>query len=40
MALSTMTSRERMLAALTRQGPDHVPFSPYIGQGPWWEKHR
>lgn len=33
-----MSSRERMLAALTRQGPDHIPFSPYIGQGPWWKE--
>ena len=38
MALSTMSSRERMLAAITRQGPDHIPFSPYIGQGPWWDE--
>jgi len=38
MALSTMTSRERMLAAITRQNPDHIPFSPYIGQGPWWDE--
>ncbi len=31
-----MSSRERMLATLKRQPHDHVPFSPYIGQGPWW----
>lgn len=30
-----MSSRERMLAALRRQETDHVPCSPYIGQGPW-----
>jgi len=35
---STMSSRERMMAAMTLNGPDHVPFSPYIGQGPWYEK--
>ena len=34
----SMSSRERMLAAITRQGPDHIPFSPYIGQGPWWNE--
>jgi len=33
---STMSSRQRMLAAIKRDGPDHLPFSPYIGQGPWW----
>lgn len=27
-----------MIAAITRQSPDHVPFSPYILQGPWREK--
>ena len=31
---ATMSSRERMLAAIRREGPDHVPFSPYIAQGP------
>ena len=36
--MTAMTSKQRMLAALTRQGPDHVPFSTYIGQGPWWEE--
>jgi hypothetical protein len=30
-----LTSRERMLAALQREEADHVPFSPYISQGPW-----
>lgn len=35
---ASMTSRERMLAALTRQGPDHVPFSPYLAQGPLWKE--
>ena len=24
------------MAALKRQPHDHVPFSPYIAQGPWW----
>ena len=33
-----MSSRDRMLAALTRRAPDHVPFSPYVSQGPRWEK--
>lgn len=31
---STMTSRERILSTLKRQGADHVPFSPQIWQGP------
>ncbi len=34
MAEQTMTSRERMLAALRCQQPDHVPMSPFIHQGP------
>ena len=34
MSQSEMSSRERMLAALKQEGPDHVPFSPYVGQGP------
>jgi hypothetical protein len=34
MAASTMSSRERMLAAMTRREHDHVPFSPYINPGP------
>ncbi len=38
MSKSKMSSRERMLAALRRQGPDYVPCSPFITQGPWWEK--
>ena len=29
-----MSSRERMLATLRREGADHVPFSPHIWQGP------
>jgi hypothetical protein len=33
---ATMSSRQRMLAAIKLDGPDHLPFSPYIGQGPWW----
>ncbi|MEW6751249.1 MAG: uroporphyrinogen decarboxylase family protein [Candidatus Latescibacterota bacterium] len=33
-----MSSRERLLAAFRRQPHDHVPFSPYTGQGPWWER--
>ncbi len=36
MTTTTQSSRKRMLAAIRRAGPDHVPFSPYIGQGPWW----
>lgn len=38
MSESKMSSRERMLAAMKREGPDHVPFSTYISQGPWWEE--
>lgn len=34
---SRMSSRERMFAALTRQGPDHVPLSLYIAQGPLYK---
>lgn len=34
---SKMSSRERMLAALSREAHDHVPFSPYISQGPVWK---
>jgi len=33
-----MSSRERMLAAMNLKGPDHVPFSPYCCQGPWYDK--
>ena len=33
----TMCSRERLLAALTRQGPDHLPCSLYLAQGPWYQ---
>lgn len=36
MTTSKLSSRERMLAAIKRQGPDHIPFSPYLGQGPEW----
>jgi hypothetical protein len=36
MTRPTMSSRERMLAAITRQKPDHVPFSPFIQQSQWW----
>ena len=36
MAQSSMSSRERMLAALTCQQPDHIPCSPQIQQGPWY----
>jgi len=36
MAKTTMSSRERLLAAITRRGPDHVPCSLHIGQGPWY----
>lgn len=38
MAMSAMTSRERMLAALRREKPDHVPFSPYLSMGPFWKE--
>ncbi len=38
MATAKLSSRERMLAALTRQSPDHVPFSPYVGHGPWFKE--
>jgi hypothetical protein len=34
---ATMTSRERMLAALRRQPHDRVPISPYIQQGSAWD---
>ena len=37
MSNSTMSSRERMLAAIKREGPDHVPLSLWIAQGPWWQ---
>lgn len=36
MIKSIVSSRERMLAALRREGPDHVPFSPYMVEGPVW----
>ena len=35
---SGMSSRERMLAALGRDKPDYVPFSPYIAQGPFFKE--
>lgn len=38
MSRSRMSSRERMLAALTLKHHDHVPFSPNIVQGPWWKE--
>ncbi len=38
MSNAKMSSRERMLAAIKREGPDHIPFSPYIFQGPWWKE--
>lgn len=38
MSKKRMSTRERMLAALRREGPDYVPFSPFIPQGPWWDK--
>jgi hypothetical protein len=34
MSTNRMSSRQRMLAAMTRQEADHIPFSPYIVQGP------
>ena len=33
----SMSSRKRMLAAIKREGPDHISFSPYIGQAPGWQ---
>jgi hypothetical protein len=36
MTPSRLSSRERMLAAIKRQGPDHIPFSPMLAQGPEW----
>ncbi len=33
MSKSEMTSRDRMLAAMTGAAHDRVPFSPYVGQG-------
>ena len=38
MSKDTMSSRERMLAALTRQSPDYAPLSPYIAQGPFFKE--
>ena len=38
MTATQMSSRERMLAAIKRRGPDHVPFSPCIAQGPYFEE--
>ncbi len=38
MANVSMSSRERMLAAITRRGPDHVPLSPYMAQGAWYRE--
>jgi len=38
MSQATMSSRQRMMAAIKREGPDHVPFSPYISQGPWFQE--
>ncbi len=35
---AVMTSRERMMAAIRREEVDHIPCSPYISQGPWYEK--
>ena len=32
------SSRERMLAAFKRKPHDHVPLSPYISLGPWWQE--
>jgi Uroporphyrinogen decarboxylase (URO-D) len=37
MTPSRSSSRERMLAAIKRQGPDHIPFSPLLPQGPEWQ---
>jgi hypothetical protein len=38
MGKSKMSSRERMLAAIKLEGPDYIPFSTYISQGPWWKE--
>ena len=38
MSQSKMSSRERMLAACKRENPDHVPFSTFISQGPWYRQ--
>lgn len=35
MVVSSMSSRERMLATIRRQEHDHVPFSLHVGIGPW-----
>ncbi len=35
---STMSSRERMLAACRRKEHDHVPLSSYLHNGPWWQR--
>ena len=35
---NTMSSRERMLAAMRREEHDHVPFSPYIYQDSWGKR--
>ncbi|MCX6992574.1 MAG: hypothetical protein NT011_05440 [Kiritimatiellaeota bacterium] len=37
MTRASLSSRERLLAAFRREPHDHVPFSPYISQGPWWQ---
>jgi hypothetical protein len=34
---TTMTSRRRMLATMKREDHDHVPFSPHIMLGLWWQ---
>ncbi len=31
----SMSSRERMIAALKCEGPDRIPMSPYVSQGPF-----
>ncbi len=37
MTATSITSRQRLLAAIRREDHDHVPFSPYILLGPWWQ---
>ena len=38
MSTEQMSSRERMLAAIRREGPDHVPLSLMISQGPYFKE--
>ena len=38
MTKSRMTSKQRMLSAMKLEGPDYLPFSPCIAQGPWYDE--